>query len=246
MWPLAKVSHLWGLSPNLLHLPTVSKIPPCTPASLQIKPLSFGPKSHFTFTKSHLLPNVFPWISFLRTSSQTLGFPCPNSCHVYNTKYTHFCHFPYSSHLYFSGFTLSFLLHFPCNSLHVTYRHFQMTKRVYHVPISCISPIYIKWAKYHIHGIHPLFLLIIMPLCSQYSFQYPQFIISILINQFNNFGLTRHIRHPLVIDSISQVEHIQHNSHLSPSIIEFIILLTNTQFINLGYLGILGMSRPEF
>ena len=87
-----------------------------------------------------LLPHVFPWLSFIGTSSQTLGFPCPNSCHVYNTKYTHFCHFPYSSHLYFSGFTLSFLLHFPCNSLHVTYQHFQMTKRVYHVSIPSIFP----------------------------------------------------------------------------------------------------------
>ena len=57
------------------------------------------------------------------------------------------CHFPYSCHLHFSGFTLSFLLHFPCNGLHVTHRHFQMTKRVYHVPKSCIFPIYIKRSK---------------------------------------------------------------------------------------------------
>ena len=109
LWPLSKASHLWGLSPNLLHLPTDSKTHPCTPASLQIKTRVLRTKINpFPFSKTHLLPHVFPWISLYSTCSLTLGKSILTHIMQIRPSKPISCHFLYSCQLRFPGFTLNF------------------------------------------------------------------------------------------------------------------------------------------
>ena len=112
------------------------------------------------------LPMVF--ITILKFSKYRICYP--NSCHDHNAKYTHLCHFP-TTIPYFSGLYTSFMLHFQCNSLHVSCQHFQMSKLVYHVSNSCNFPKMCQMSKmsYTWNSFH--FLLIIMLLCFQYPIQ---------------------------------------------------------------------------
>ena len=90
LWPLSKVSHQWGLSPNLLYYaPSLENNPLARRQVSKSNTGHAGPKSSFSFTKTHLLPNVFPWIYLHFSCSQTLG--CSILTHVMyqNAKYTH-------------------------------------------------------------------------------------------------------------------------------------------------------------
>ena len=104
LWPLSKISHLLGLSPNLLFLRTDPKTQPCTPASLQLKHRSFRPKLPFLNKIPFLLPNIFPWIIFTFYKFSTLRIFYPSSCksnsHL-SIKFVfgiHFSNFSMSSH----------------------------------------------------------------------------------------------------------------------------------------------------
>ena len=105
----------------------------------------------------------------------------------------------FMSFTFFLVFTLSFLLHFPCNSLHISCQHFQMIKLVYHVPISCTFP-----------NLHQVSKMSYIGSLSHFppSHHATMFSMFISMSTIHNF----HIHHP--IQQLWFIAHIRHIWHI--------------------------------
>ena len=192
MWPLAKVLHLWGLSPNLLHRPTVSKY---TLARRQVyKSITrvLRTKIILFLFKNPFVTQSLPMDFFILSSSLTLGFLYPNSCHETIPSKPISCQFTYSCQLCFPGFTLSSHYIFHAIVHYVSCYHFQMSNGVYNGPISYISQF---TSICHNYGIHSIFLIINLLLCFQYQFQCQQDITSNTHRPIQQSRLILHVRH---------------------------------------------------